>query len=75
MHAVEARDHEEARAELRRAERILPGSHALHDQFGPLECLHADKRGAQGRGRRHEPEGCFLRLAVAHVDGQGHSAG
>src|SRR3546814_9812485 len=36
---VKAGEHEEARAELRRAPGVAPGPHALMDQLGPLKSL------------------------------------
>src|SRR5215217_2801563 len=53
MRAMEARDHEESRAELGCAPRVAPGSDALQDQLAPFEGLHADERGAQGRRQQH----------------------
>src|SRR3954470_19738381 len=41
--AVKARDHEEGRAELRRAPGVAPGPHPFEDQLRPLEGLHADE--------------------------------
>src|SRR5690348_5169572 len=41
--AVEAGDHEEHRAELRRPPGVLPRADAFGDQLGPLERLHADE--------------------------------
>src|SRR3954451_17689973 len=55
--AVEARDHEEARAELRRSPRVAPGPDPLQDQLGPLESLHADEGGAKRRGQQHQDRG------------------
>ena len=62
VQAVEAGDHEERRAELRRAHRVAPGTHAfLDDQLGPLERLHADERQAERGGREHQQRGLRLR--------------
>ena len=41
---------------------LLPGTHAFRDQLGPLEGLHADEGGAEGRGHQHQDGGL---LAVA----------
>ena len=44
MQPVKSRNHEKCRAELGRAHGVAPEAHAVvHDQFGPLERLHADK--------------------------------
>src|SRR5262249_22604983 len=68
VRTVEARDHEEARAELRRAPRIFPGPHALHDQLRPLEGLHADERCAERGGSEHQDRGFAAITAIAEVD-------
>src|SRR6266513_6240331 len=47
VQAVETGDHEETRSELRRAQRIPPGTNSFPDELGPLERLHADERGAE----------------------------
>src|SRR6185503_14471572 len=43
VRAMETRDHEKARAKLRRAPRVAPRPDSFHDQLGPLEGLHADE--------------------------------
>src|SRR5688572_2499619 len=48
VQSVKAGDHEERRAELRRAPRVAPRTHAFVDQLAPLEDLHADEGRAQG---------------------------
>src|SRR5262245_8053727 len=47
MGAVEAGDHEEGRAELRRPPGIAPRPHPFHDELRPFEGLHADEGGAE----------------------------
>ena len=48
VQSVEARDHEKRRTELCRTHRVAPGTYAFfHDQLGPLESLHTDKRRTQ----------------------------
>src|SRR6266700_3464118 len=71
--AVETRDHEKARAELRRAHGVAPGTHALiDDQLGPFEGLHPDERGAQCRGEQQEDKGFDTIFSITEVDGQDH---
>ena len=65
VRAVEAGDHEEGGAELRRAPRIAPRTHALHDQLGPLERLHADESCAQDGRCDQQPERRLSVLAIA----------
>src|SRR6267154_3549871 len=53
VRAVEAGDHEKARAKLRRTPRVFPGPDALHDQLGPFESLHSDEGCAKYRCGQH----------------------
>src|SRR5688500_10533877 len=74
VRAVEPRDHEEARSELRRTPRVSPGPHALHDELGPLERVHADEGCAEGGRYEHEYGGLLADVAVAEVDRNRHGA-
>src|SRR5918998_1537872 len=57
VRAVEARDHEEGRAELGGAPRVLPRPDPLVDQLAPLEGLHAYEGGAEERGDEEQGRG------------------
>ncbi len=72
MGAVEARDHEEAGAELLRAPRIAPRPHALHDQLGPLETLHSDECRTECRGYQHQQRAFDAIVPVAEIDRHRH---
>src|SRR3990167_9655624 len=63
MEAVEACDHEEACAELRRAHRVAPWPHTFFDELGPFESLHAHEHRAEQR-RCHHQRGSFLAVAA-----------
>ena len=72
MGAMEARDHEEGRAELRCAPRVGPGPDPLRDQLGPLERLHPDEGGAEDRGEQHEGGAARAVAAIAEIDRHRH---
>src|SRR5918998_2843448 len=72
VRAVEPRDHEEGRTELRRSPRVLPWPHSLLDELGPLEGLHTDKCSAEQSRHEHEDR-CLLAVAsIAVVDCHRH---
>src|SRR6266851_7680 len=67
--AMETRDHEKGRAELRRTQGVAPGTYPLvHDQLGPLEGLHPDECGAQCRGDQQQDKGFDAIFSIAEVD-------
>ena len=72
---MEARDHEKYGAKLRRAEGVGPGPHALTDQFGPFEGLHANKAGAECSGDIHQYRDFFLVAEMCVTHGECHRAG
>src|SRR5437763_16287686 len=72
VQAVEPGDHEETRSELRRAQRVSPGTNSFPDELGPLERLHANERGAERRSDQHQRRGIGAMAAVAEVHGHRH---
>jgi len=75
VRAVETRDHEEERAELRRTERVAPRTNAfLDDELRPLEGLHTDEDRAESGRHEHERRRFRAIAPVAHVHGERHRA-
>ena len=72
MGAVKARDHEERRAELRRAQGIGPGPDAFVDQLRPFESLHADEGGAEQSRHQHQDRRLPAVAAIAEIHRHRH---
>src|SRR5215217_5115471 len=70
--AMEAGDHEEGRAELRRSPWIAPRPHALVDQLAPFEGLHANEGRSENGGDDEQHRSLPAVVTVAEIDRHRH---
>ena len=72
--AVKSCNHEKARAKLRCAHRVAPGTYAFFDQLGPFEGLHTDERSAEHGGHKQQDSGHFPVFFITELDRHSHGA-